>query len=92
MNGRDVKQPKKPQRLINERRERLRKFIVVCKENPGLEFLVAEAASLYLSSFRWSWRVWWGNARFYAPRRLEWLVKLVDRDYAAVCKQVDDSE
>ena len=89
VNGRDVMRLKVPQRLVDARRERLLKFIELRRKTVGVECLVADAATLYLSSFEWSWHEWWSNVRIYVPRRLDWLVRLVDRDYAALCRQVD---
>ena len=92
VNGRDEQKFKKPRRLVEDRRDRLVKFAGLIKENPGLEFLVVEAAALYLASFKWSWRTWWVNARIRAPWWLAGAVRLVDRDYAALCREVDEYE
>ena len=87
MSSRDTSRPKKPQRLIDERRERIHTFINL----RAPECIVADAAEVYLKSFKWSWRGWWFDWKMNLPPRFSWLLWLLDREYRELSKQCDES-
>jgi hypothetical protein len=75
--ARDVTRPRKPQYIIDERLDRLRKFIAM----KAPQVIIVGAAELYVQSFKWSLRGWWFDFKMRSMWIPHWVMMIIDSGY-----------